>query len=124
MSTYKFQDIFGSGPHRFAIGVQGQSIVPNVLIGGSPPGSTPQGLRELDITVTGRLVAPTEADLWTLRDDITDLLVDPPTVSELTDNHGHTWTDMSFIKFEENDRTDRGRVVSLGYTAVFRRFVV
>ena len=123
MSSFKSHDLFGSGPHRFSIGPQGESIVPNVFIGGTPPGSTPQGLRELDITVKGRLVASSESGLWDLRDAIAGFLEDPPDTADLVDNHGHTWNDMSFITFREGDRTDHGRVVSLAYTAVFRRFV-
>ncbi len=123
MSSYNAQNIFGSGPHRFQIGRQGEEVVANFVISQPPPGSTPQGLRELDIIVRGRLVSTTEAGLWTLRDAITTLLTHPPASASLVDQTGRSHTDMSFIEYEEADRVDRGRVHSIAYTAVFRRFV-
>lgn len=123
MSTFKGQDLFGSGPHRFATGPHAVSVVPNVLIGGPPPGSTPQGVRELDIVVSGRLVAPSEAALRVLRQTIADLIADPPITGELVDAHGHAWADMSLIEYREAEQTDRGRVRSIAYSAIFRRFV-
>ena len=86
------------------------------------PGSVPLGLLELDVIVTGRLVAASESGLWFFRDAIVAELMHPPTAGTLIDLHGRTWTGMSFITYQEADRTDRGRVVSMAYTAVFRRF--
>ncbi len=48
-------------------------------------------------------------------------LAHPPTMATLVDHHGHSWADMSFIEFAEEPRTDRGRVRSVAYRAVFRR---
>jgi hypothetical protein len=121
-SQFRDEGIFNSGPHRFSIGPRGESMVSNLVIGASPShGTTAQGERELDIVVTGRLVAADESSLWALRDAVMAQLTHPPTTGKLQDHHGTSWTDMSFIEFVEEDRTDRGRVRSVGYKAVFRR---
>jgi hypothetical protein len=120
-SSYAGLDLFGSGPHRFGVGVQGQMTVPSVTMGTLDSASELAGAIELDVTVTGRLVAADEAGLWTLRDALTDVLTDPPTAAELVDDHGRTWADMSFIHVAWADRTDRGRVVSIRYRALFRK---
>ena len=62
-----------------------------------------------------------DSALWTLRDAVTAQLIDPPTPGTLIDEHGRTWMGMSFVGYVEEDRVDRGRVVSIGYEAVFRR---
>jgi hypothetical protein len=123
MSSFKSIDLFGSGPHRFAVGKQGEDVVPNFTLGAGGSGSTAVGPIELDVIVSGRLVAASESALWTLRDAVTAQLADPPVPGTLTDGHGRTWTGMSFITYQEGDRTDRGRVVSIEYRAVFRRFL-
>ncbi len=122
MSSFKSLPLFNSGPHRFALGPQGQVILSEVAVGGFGPGSIPLGLGELEVTITGRLIASTEAALWILRDAIVAQLLHPPTPGDLVDHHGRTFADMSFIRFTEGDRTDRAREHSLAYTALFRRF--
>lgn len=121
-SSFKGLDLFGSGPHRFSLGKRGQLVVADFALGGFDAGSVPLGLLELDITVRGRLVAAGEAALWSLRDTITAQLLHPPTPGTLVDPNGRAWSDMSFVSFTEADRTDRGRVRSIAYTALFRRF--
>lgn len=121
-SSFKGNDLFGGGPHRFTPGVQGQRVVPDYVLGLGGAGSTPQGLVELDVIVKGTLVAASESALWALRDAVVAQLLDPPDPGLLIDTHGREWTGMSFITFTEGGRVDRGRVWSLAYTAVFRRF--
>ena len=121
-SSFKTLDLFGSGPHRFAVGRQSQLIVIDFYIGGGTPDGYPIGLFEFEVIVTGRLIAASESGLWTLRDAVTAQLIDPPTSGTLVDLHGRTWADMSFVGYEEEDRVDRGRERSIGYRAVFRRF--
>lgn len=121
-SSFKGSDIFGPGPHRFALGTQGNAVVPiSVYTGVFAPGSISYGMLDLDVIVTGRLVADTEAALWAQRDAITALLQQPPSPGTLIDHHARTWTDMSFFKYEEGDRTDRGRKFSLSFRATFRK---
>lgn len=122
-SQYNSLDLFSSGPHRFAERRQGQVALPGPGQATPIPGSTPLGLGELDVVITGRLVAATDAVLWAIRDAITAELVDPPITATLEDHYGHQWTDMSFLSFHPADRTDRSPAqVSLAYTATFRRF--
>ena len=121
-SSYKGKDLFGSGPHRFALGTLGEVVVSDLSLGGFSSDSFAVGPRELEVVVAGRLVAASEAALWVLRDAIAAELVSPPAAGTLVDLHGRTWGDMSFITYDEGDRTDRGRAWSMSYRAVFRRF--
>lgn len=123
-SSFKGIDLFGSGPHRFAVGRQGQALMSELFQPVPASGSLYVGLVELEVVVTGRLVGASESALWALRDAITDELLDPPAPGELIDLHGRAWADVSFVKFTPGDRTDRGRVVSLAYEARFMKFRV
>lgn len=120
-SSFKGVDLFGSGPHRFSLGRQGQMMLTRLYFGDISPGTIPIGLRELDVIVAGRLAAASESALWTLRDAIVAQLQETPTPGTLIDLHGRTWADMTFIDWREGDRTDRGRVRSVAYVAVFRK---
>lgn len=121
-SSFNSVDLFGPGPHRFAQGPQGNAVVPlSVYSGVFVPGSIDYGLLDLEVIVTGRLVADTEAALWAQRDAITAVLQHPPAPATLIDHHGRQWTDMSFYRFEEGTRTDRARKHSLTYRALFRK---
>jgi len=117
-STFKSLPLFNSGPHRFSLGPEGQKLISEF-----PPtlasGSLYLGLLERRVIITGRLIAESEAALWTLRDAITAELLDPPAPGTLTDHHGRSWPDMSFVRFTPSDRTDRARLISLPYTAEF-----
>ena len=121
-SSFKSLDLFGSGPHRFAVARQGQALESELFQ--SPPNSGTRylGPVELQVIVIGRLISSDEAGLWTLRDAITAQLLDPPSPGALVDLHGRSWADMSFVGFIAADRTDRGRQVSLSYEARFIKF--
>jgi hypothetical protein len=120
-STFKSLALF-AGPHRFAVAKQGHLVLSDFALGGFGPNSYPLGLVELDVIVTGRLVASSESALRALRDAMTNELLDPPTPGALIDSHGHMWDDMSFHSYQEGDRTHRGREHSISYEARFRRF--
>ncbi|MFO0830633.1 MAG: hypothetical protein U0637_02200 [Phycisphaerales bacterium] len=122
MSSFKGLDLFGSGPHRFSFGRQGYLVTLDVFSGAGGAGSTNQGLRELDITVTGRLVASSEAALWTLRDAVRAQLTASPTAGTLIDSAGRSWPGMTLITYTESTHRDRARVFSMGYEARFRQF--
>lgn len=118
-SSFNSLDLFGSGPHRFQEGRRGQVwLEPEQQAAGDS--TLLLGERELEVVVTGRLVAASESALWALRGAIAAQLTDPPTAATLEDQSGHQWADMSFIEFRPADRIDRGRTFSLGYRAVFR----
>lgn len=120
-SSFKSIDLFNSGPHRFNIGRQGELFLPAYLTGGSGAGSTLLGLLELEVVVTGRLVATSEAGLWTLRDALTAQLAHPPVPGTLIDSHARSFAAMSFLTIQWDDRTDRNRTTSITYKAIFRR---
>lgn len=123
-SSFKGKNLFGSGPHRYRVGAQGESTLPSLYFDNVDSSSVPIGLIELEVTVTGRLVAASDAALWALRDAITAEIAHPPVPGALVDHTGRTHTGMSLLKYEEGDRVDRGRVMSLAYVATFRRFVL
>lgn len=120
-SSFNALDLFGSGPHRFQEGRRGQVWLEPEQQATATDTTELLGEREVEVVVTGRLVAASEAALWTLRDAIAAQLTDPPTAATLEDQHGHQWSDMSFLDFRPADRIDRGRVFSLAYCAIFRR---
>lgn len=122
-SSYKSLDLFGSGPHRFAVLPVGLYVLPFRVFDPTLPGSASYGNLELEVHVTGRLVAASDAALWTLRDAIAAQAVHPATAGTLIDQHGRSWTSMTLREFEHGDRTDRGRVVSIAYVAKFRKFL-
>ena len=117
------QEIFGDGPQRCAVGPLGEYVLPYAAVNPYQAGSTPVGPLELTITVTGRMVAESEEDLWALRDAAAAQLAHPPVTGTLVDTTGREWVSMSFIKFVSADRRDRGREFSLGFTATFVRFL-
>ncbi len=122
-SSFKGLDLFGSGPHRFHQGEQGQVLINGAVIGFFGPQTFAQGLIELEVFVTGRLIAQNESALWQLRDAITAQLLHPPAPGTLIDLHARQWLDMSFVSLLEQDRTDRGREWTLGYVATFRKMI-
>lgn len=121
MSSFKGDDLFGSGPHRFVVGREGRRVVSFAAVAGDPSlgGTFTSGDRELRVTVRGRLVADSEADLWDLRDDIVAEASSTATAGTLDDGNGRSWAGVKLIGFEPVGPTDRGRVYSLGYMAEF-----
>ncbi|HYE01744.1 MAG TPA: hypothetical protein VD963_00775 [Phycisphaerales bacterium] len=122
-SSYKGLGLFNSGPHRFAVEPAGSKVIPVFVLDGASAGSVPLGPLELIVVVTGRLVAGTEAALWTLRDAILAQLTTPTSGGLLIDHHGRQFAEVHFTEFAPGDRTDRGRLVTLGYTARFIKYL-
>ena len=122
-SSYKSKNLFGSGPHRFAIGRQGHLLVSDVELGSYTPKTNAFGLLELEVTVRGRLVSTSDSGLWTLRDAVVAELLDPPTAGTLVDHTGRSFASMSFVMYTEANRVDRGRTWSIAYVARFRRLL-
>jgi hypothetical protein len=123
MSSFKGLNLFASGPHRFQVGREGRRVISYAAVTGDPstPGSFVSGDHELRITVTGRLVASTEPALWALRDAITAQAASTATAGTLDDGRSRTWPDMKLLTFTPESPTDRGRRVTLPYTAEFGR---
>ncbi len=123
MSTIAGQSLFNSGPHRFVHGEVGRLWAPPLRLDALQDRIVvfPVNL-ELVIRQVGRLVGSSEADLWaqiaTIQARCQSLLN-----GSLVDNSGNTWTNMTLLSFEPSRAADRGRVVSLAYTAVYARLL-
>lgn len=124
MSSFRGLDLFGSGPHRFVVPDRSLVVIPLWVIASTGYddglGSVVLGEREVIVEVRGRLVATSESVLWALRGAVAGEADTPQTSGALVDNNGHTWSDMTLVKYEETGAIDRGRVWSMGYVAVFR----
>lgn len=119
-ASYKNLGLFSSGPCRFMVGKQGILTLPAYITGGSGAGSVIVGTLELEVIVTGRLVASSEAVLWQLRDALTSQLTNPPVPGTLIDHHGRSWENVSLVTIQWAEQTDRGRLHSIEYKCVFR----
>ncbi len=120
-STIGGQALFNSGPHRFTVGRIGRLTRGPFQTPLDNPFTSNEGVRELLLVQTGRLVAASEAALWTLVDTI-KTQVELPRNGILVDNSGRNWTNMTLFRFDADDRVDRGREFSLGYAALYLRF--
>lgn len=122
-SSFKGQNLFGSGGHRFVNRKLGRRVVSNASVQGNPvaPGTFESGDWEVWVEVRGRLVASTDSWLWSLRDAILDEAAFEVSEGTLIDEHGHQWEDMKLLSYEETGPTQRGRDVSVGYVVVFGR---
>lgn len=122
MSSFRSLDLFGSGPHRTLIARRGLHVVPDAITYDQPilPWAAAYGDLELIVTIRGRLVAASEAALWTLREAVADETELAKGEATLVDTRGRTYEDMWFIRYEEFGTVDRGRVWSMAYEATFR----
>lgn len=120
-SSFKGNDLFGSGPHVFKLGRQGRRIVSLAALSGDPSveGTIESGDYELRVTVKGRLVAESESTLWALRDAIAAEAAFEVAGGNLVDHHGRTWSGVKLFWVEWDGAVDRGRTWSIGYEALF-----
>jgi hypothetical protein len=122
MSSFNSLSLFSSGPHRFFVGPMGSQLIDNTTISPTTPGRQSIGSLDGIVTVRGRLVAATEADLWSLIDTLTAQLTTPPTAADLVDSHARSFKNMSFISLKLLAPFDRARTVSVPYEALFTQF--
>ena len=120
-STFKGKSLFSSGPHRTAVGPEGQQLVPRLALNEQEAGHAALGPLDTRITIRGRLVAPDVASLNALRESIRDELEPDPTAGTLVDTHGRVWEGVIFASYTEEGRVELGRAASLGYSAEFVR---
>ncbi len=121
-SSFNSTELFNSGPHRFHLGPCGEQLIEQTALDPTTPGRQAIGPLDGSVTVRGRLVAATDADLWSILESIQDQLTDPPTTADLIDSNAHTFSDMSFISFTPLAPFERGRTVSVPYEAIFTHF--
>lgn len=120
-SSYKNDDIFGSGPHQFNVGRRGRRIVPLSAIANdaSVAGAEQFGEFELRVEVRGRLVATTESNLRNQIDDILAYTDSGETSGTLRDGNGAEWDGVKLLNLELFGAIERGRAFSVSYTAEF-----
>ncbi len=115
-STFAGLALYNSGPHRFVIRSVGRLFLPAFVIDELQTDTAVFGPRELAIIQTGRLVATTDAALWS-QVDLIRQHAEAALTGDLVEGSGRTWMDMTLLRFQPDDRVDRGRDVSLGYRA-------
>lgn len=120
-STFGGVAYFNSGPHRFVEKRLGRLVQGPFQTALDLPYSTDRGPAEMAVAQTGRLMAATNAALWTLIDAI-QAKAESSTSGTLIDHHGRQWTNMRMISFRMDDRIDRGRVLSVRYKVDYLRF--
>jgi len=116
VSSIAGQSLFDSGPHRFVVRSLGSLFFPPLSIDFLQTTTEVIGPIELAIRQTGRLIAPTDADL---RDQLDAIRAagEGQLTGTLIDNAGQSWEEMTFLRFRPDDRVDRGRVISLAYSS-------
>ncbi len=120
--TFNGEMIFGTGPQRLSVRPVGLELLQRFRVIPNAPGLQPNGFLDFAVVVRGRLVSGEESGLWELRDAIAQALTDPPQAATLIDGHGREFENMRFVSFAAGDRTDRGRVASLAFEALFVQF--
>lgn len=120
MSAIAGQTLFNSGPHRFITRRLGARWFPPYALDAFQTGVEVTGPIELHIVQTGRLIASSDADLVAQINAI-KAAGEGQLTGALVDNAGQVWTNMTFLTFRPADEVDRGRVISLAYTADYIR---
>lgn len=121
MSTIAGQSLFNSGPHRFIVRTVGRLWVPPLTLDALQDLTTVYTANlEVAIKQTGRLTGTSVADLWSQVETIR-ARCEAKLNGTLVDNNGQSWTNMTLLTFRPADRVDRGRIVSLTYTADYIR---
>lgn len=120
MSSIAGQTLFNSGPHRFIIKPVGMLFVPPLVF--DPIQITTNVITPLELAIiqTGRLVGTTEQDLWNQVAAI-QTQAEAQLTGALITNNAITWTNMTLLRIAPDDRVDRGRAISLAYTAIYIR---
>jgi hypothetical protein len=119
-SSIAGQTLFNSGPHRFYVKPVGMLFVPPLFF--DPLQTTINVIVPLQLSIiqTGRLIGTSEQDLWSQFSAI-QLAAEAQLNGVLIDNNNISWLDMTLLRFASEDRVDRGRVISLAYTATYVR---
>lgn len=120
-STFASLSLFNSGPHRFILGKLGRYTRGPFQTPAELPFTSNDALRELSIIQSGRLIAATNAELWTLIDAV-QLRAEQGLVGTLVDHQGKQWTNLTLHNFQPERRIDRGRSFSVRYRCDYLRF--
>ena len=120
MSSIAGQTLFNSGPHRFRLRNVGSLWFPPFALDPFQSGVDVTGPIQLHIVQSGRLLAATDADLVAQINAI-KAAGEAQLTGALVDNTGQVWAGMTFLTFRPAETIDRGRVISLAYTADYVR---
>jgi len=120
VSTIAGQGLFNSGPHRFRLRPVGTLAVPPLVI--DTVQTTTAILDEIEVALeqTGRLIDSTPQGLWDQVEAIRQA-AESRLNGVLIDETGRSWADMTLLRFEMVGQLSRGRVVSVGYEALYVR---
>jgi hypothetical protein len=120
VSTIAGQGLFNSGPHRFRLRPVGTLAVPPLVLDSVQ--TTTAILDEIEVALeqTGRLIDTTPAGLWDQVEAIR-AAAESRLNGTLIDETGRSWSDMTLLRFAMAGQLCRGRVVSVGYEAVYVR---
>lgn len=120
MSTIAGQGLFNSGPHRFRLRPVGTLAVPPLVIDVVQTTTAILDQIEVALEQTGRLIDATPSGLWDQVEAIRQA-AEARLNGVLIDETGRSWTDMTLLRFEMVGQLSRGRVVSVGYEALYVR---
>jgi len=121
-STFAGFSLYNSGPHRFWIDAVGRHFIGPDAGVNSQPTTWDRNKAEITVRQRGRLIAATDTALWVLVDAIKSN-AELPRLGTLVDHRGRSWTNMTLLRFDPDDRIDRGRVVSLAYECLYRNIL-
>lgn len=113
--TFDGSGMFTSGPARFVDGWLGQGFDYPRSGNNSTGFFATSGVLARGVTQTGRLVATTSSALQAFIDTI-KATAEAETTGDLVSPDGRSWEDITMLRIRFDDRVDRGRVFSVGYT--------
>ena len=118
-ATFAGLSLFSSGPHRIVPTRFGKIWLPPYTGNINPNGYTNYyERREPKLIQTGRLIAETHAALITLVNAIRTQAEIPKT-GTLVEANGTSWSNMTLLQIQLDDRVDRGRKYSVGYELTY-----
>ncbi len=118
-STFAGLSLFDSGPHRFAPRTMGRLWLPPLAVDALQETTLVLDVpRELMIAQTGRLIADDDAGLWGQVDVIRGH-AEAALTGTLVEASGRAWAGVTLLGFSPAEQVDRGRRVSLSYSAVY-----
>lgn len=120
MSSIAGQQLFESGPHRFAVRAVGRVFLPPFALDFLQETTFVAGPLELWVRQSGRLVAQDGPTLWELV-ELIRARAESALHGTLITNDGRSWSGMTLLRFRPEERVDRGRLVSLAYDADYIR---
>jgi hypothetical protein len=113
MSSYDGEDLFSSGPHRFAPSGTTMRVLEAPAPGVDGARLTVMGKAATRLRQTGRLVAADSAEVLALRDAIRGKC--DGRAADLVDAQGCTHVNLVIERFDVASEIDLGRVASLTY---------